>query len=271
MDVTLFYAALLLYLVGTIAYLLLLSVKGGPLDRMATAATLGGFVLHTLALLLPLYASGRPPLTNPHDALSFFGWVTVLVYLGLEFRFHRKTIGAFVLPIVLLATAAAAILPKGAVALRPALESTWTWIHVTLVLLGTATFALTCGVGVMYLVQEKQLKSKSLGAMYYRLPSLEFLDMLSHRSLLVGFPLLTVGLITGFIQAQSAWGRFLAWDPTQILALVTWVIYAGLLQARITAGWRGRKAAILSIIGFCAVLGAFLGASLVVGGPHAIN
>lgn len=269
MDVTLFYAALALYLAGTIAYLLLLSVKGGPLTRIATAATLGGFVLHTLALLLRLYGAGRPPLA--YEALSFFAWITVLVYLGLEFRFQRKAIGAFVLPIVLCATAAAAILPKGAAALRPALESTWIWIHVTLVLLGNSAFALTCGVGVMYLLQEKQLKSKSLGAMYYRLPSLEFLDMLSHRSLLVGFPLLTAGLITGSIQAQSAWGRFLTWDPTQILSLITWVIYAGLLQARITAGWRGRKAAILSIIGFCAVLGAFLGVSLVVGGLHGIN
>ncbi|MFQ5880848.1 MAG: c-type cytochrome biogenesis protein CcsB [Candidatus Methylomirabilales bacterium] len=271
MDVTFFYGALLLYVVGTIAYLLLLSIKGGPLSRIATAATLGGFGLHTVALLLRLYVAGRPPLSNPYEALSFFAWATVLVYLGLEFRFQRKAMGAFVLPIILLTTVAASVLPKGTGALAPVLKGTWIWIHVTLVLLGNAAFALTFGVGLMYLLQERQLKSKSLGAIYYRLPSLEFLDMLSHRTLLVGFPLLTAGLITGSIQAQYAWGRFLTWDPTQVLSLITWVIYAGLLQARMTAGWRGRKAAILSIIGFCAVLVTFLGVSFIVGGPHAFN
>jgi ABC-type transport system involved in cytochrome c biogenesis permease subunit len=121
----------------------------------------------------------------------------------------------------------------------------------------------------MYLLQERQLKSKSLGAIYYRLPSLEFLDLLGHRSLLIGFPLLTAGLIAGAIQAHHAWGRFLTWDPTQVLSLLAWVVYAGILQARLTAGWRGRKAAILSILGFCAVLLTFLGVSIMVGRLHA--
>ncbi|MFQ5989055.1 MAG: c-type cytochrome biogenesis protein CcsB [Candidatus Methylomirabilales bacterium] len=268
MDVTFFYGALLLYVVGTIAYLLLLSFKGGRLSRIATAATLGGFVLHTLALLLRLVAAGRLPPGNPYEALSFFAWATVLVYLGLEFQFQRKVIGAFVLPIVLLSTAAAASLPKGP-GLPSALASTGIWLHVTLVLLGNAALALTCGVGLMYLLQERQLKSKSLGAIYYRLPSLEFLDLLGHRSLLIGFPLLTAGLIAGAIQAHHAWGRFLTWDPTQVLSLLAWVVYAGILQARLTAGWRGRKAAILSILGFCAVLLTFLGVSVMVGRPHA--
>ncbi len=268
MDVTFFYGALFLYVVGTLAYLLLLSVKGGPLARLATAATVGGFMLHTVALLLRLVAAGRPPLSNTYEALSFFAWVTVLVYLGLEFRFQRKVMGAFVLPIVLLATAAAASLPKGP-GLPSALAGTGIWLHVTFVLLGNAALALTCGVGLMYLLQERQLKSKSLGAIYYRLPSLEFLDLLGHRSLLIGFPLLTAGLIAGAIQAHHAWGRFLTWDPTQVLSLLAWVVYAGILQARLTAGWRGRKAAILSILGFCAVLLTFLGVSVMVGRLHA--
>jgi ABC-type transport system involved in cytochrome c biogenesis permease subunit len=139
------------------------------------------------------------------------------------------------------------------------------------VLSGSAALALTCGVGLMYLLQERQLKSKSLGAMYYRLPSLDFLDGLGHRALLVGFPLLTAGLITGALQAQAAWGRVLTWDPTQLLSLVTWVIYGGLLQARLTAGWRGRKAALLSVLGFGAVLVTVLGVSVLVGRPHVFN
>ena len=270
MDVTFFYGALLLYVVGTVAYLLLLSVKGGPLARLATAATVGGFLLHTMALLFRLVAAGRPPPGNPFEALSFFAWATVLVYLGLEFRFRRKVMGAFVLPIVLLTTAAAASLPKGP-ALASALAGTGIWLHVTFVLLGNAALALTCGVGFMYLLQERQLKSKDLGPMYHRLPSLEFLDGLGHRALLVGFPLLTVGLVTGALQAQAARGYPLTWDPTQILSVLAWLIYAGLLQARLTAGWRGRRAAMLAVVSFCALLMSFVGVSVLVGSPHLGN
>ena len=270
MDVTFFYGALLLYVVGTVAYLLLLSVKGGPLARLATAATVGGFLLHTIALLSRFAAAGRPPPGNPFEALSLSAWVTVLVYLALEFRFRRKVMGAFVLPIVLLTTAAAASLPKGP-GLASALADTGIWLHVTFVLLGNAALALTCGVGFMYLLQERQLKSKDLGPMYHRLPSLEFLDGLGHRALLVGFPLLTVGLVTGALQAQAAWGYLLTWDPTQILSVLAWLIYAGLLQARLTAGWRGRRAALLAVVSFCALLVSFVGVSVVVGSPHLGN
>lgn len=271
MDVIFFYGALLLYVVGTLAYLLLLWIKGGPLSQVATAATVGGFAMHTAALLARLVTAGRPPLGNTYEILSFFAWATVLVYLILEVRFQRKIIGAFVLPIVLLTTLAAASVPKAPAGLSPSLQNAWIWVHVTFVVLGSAALALTCGVGLMYLLQERQLKSKSLGAMYYRLPSLDFLDGLGHRALLVGFPLLTAGLITGAIQAQAARGQILMWDPTQLLSLVTWVIYAALLQARLSAGWRGRKAALLAILGFGAVLATFLGVSVLLGRPHTFN
>ncbi len=271
MDVTFFYGALLLYLTATVAYLLLFSLKRGNLSRVATAATLGGLILHTLSLLLRLYSTGRPPLSNLSETLSFFAWATVLIYLILEFRVQRKTMGAFVLPIILLASVAASVTPRGTGELTPAIKSTWIWLHVVLVLLGNAAFALTFGVGLMYLLQERQLKTKSRWALSSRLPSLEFLDLLGYRTLIVGFPLLTAGLIAGAIQAQVAWGSFLTWDPTQILSLITWVIYAGLLQARIAAGWRGRKAAILSIIGFCGVLVTFLGINFMARGPHTFN
>ncbi|MEE9137283.1 MAG: cytochrome c biogenesis protein CcsA, partial [candidate division NC10 bacterium] len=104
-----------------------------------------------------------------------------------------------------------------------------------------------------------------------RLPSLEFLDGLGHRALLVGFPLLTIGLVTGALQAQAAWGRVLTWDPTLVLSLLAWVMYAGLLQARLTGGWRGRKAALLAVVSFCALLVTFVGVSVLVGRPHLGN
>jgi cytochrome c-type biogenesis protein CcsB len=267
MDITLFYGALAFYVVGTLAYLLLLAVKGGALPRVATATTGAGFILHTGALLVGVVTAGRPPPRNSYETLSLFAWITVLVYLALERRFQRKIMGAFVLPIVLLATVAAATLPKGA-ALHSPLAHTGIWLHVTLVLLGNAALAFACGVGLMYLLQERQLKSKSLGPMYYRLPSLDFLDGLGHRALLVGFPLLTVGLVLGALEAQAAWGRLVSWDPTTILSVLIWVMYAGLLQARLAGGWRGRKAALLAVVGFGVLLVTFVGVSVLLGQPH---
>ena len=269
MDVFFFYAALLLYAVAMLAYFCPLATKGGLVSRLATLLTLLGFGAHTVAFLLHLYEVGHPPLSSLRESLSAFAWIIVLIYLFLEFRYKNKIIGSFVLPIVLLALIAATALPKRIGELGPTLRSIWVYIHVILVLLGNAAFALASSTALMYLIQERQLKSKKPGAFYYRLPSLELLDRLSYRFLSVGFPLLTLGLITGAIWAGYAWGSYWQWDPKQTWSLITWVIYAVLLQARVSSGWGGRKAAILSIVGFFSVLFGFLGVNLLLTGLHA--
>ncbi len=120
----------------------------------------------------------------------------------------------------------------------------------------------------MYLVQEHQLKSKRIGAITQRLPSLQVLDDLNYQSLTYGFPLLTLGIITGAIWAEYAWGRYWNWDPKETWSLITWLLYAALLHQRLTVGWRGRKAAIMAIAGFFAVLFTFLGVNLLLPGLH---
>ena len=120
----------------------------------------------------------------------------------------------------------------------------------------------------MYLIQERQLKAKKIGAITQRLPSLNVLDDLSYQSLTYGFPLLTLGIITGAIWAEYAWGRYWNWDPKETWSLITWLLYAALLHQRLTVGWRGRKAAIMAIVGFLAVLFTFLGVNLILPGLH---
>jgi cytochrome c-type biogenesis protein CcsB len=137
--------------------------------------------------------------------------------------------------------------------------------------LGNAIFTLTFCCSVMYLIQEHQLKSKKMGAITQRLPSLKVLDDLSYQSLTFGFPLLTLGIITGAIWADYAWGRYWNWDPKETWSLITWLLYAALLHQRLTVGWRGRKAAIMAIIGFMAVLFTFLGVNLLLPGLHAYS
>ena len=113
------------------------------------------------------------------------------------------------------------------------------------------------------LIQERQLKTKRLGAWFHRLPNLDVLDELNYRCLTIGFPLLTVGIITGAVWAQQAWGTYWSWDPKETWSLITWLLYAGLLHGRLTVGWRGRRAAIWALIGFGSVLFTFLGVNYV--------
>lgn len=122
--------------------------------------------------------------------------------------------------------------------------------------------------GVLYLLQERLIKSKSFGRLSRMLPSLQVLDEVNYRALTVGFPLLTAGIITGSIWANCAWGSYWSWDPKETWSLITWLLYAALLHQRLTVGWRGRRAAVMAMVGFGAVLFTFLGVNLLIGGLH---
>lgn len=140
--------------------------------------------------------------------------------------------------------------------------------HIITVFIGEAAFALACGAGLLYLIQEHAIKTKNHGFFFKRLPSLDLIDTTGYACIAVGFTTLTMGLIIGFVYAKSVWGRFWSWDPKEIWSVVTWLVYAALLHERLTVGWRGRRAAIMSIIGFAAVLFTFLGVNFLLGGHH---
>jgi cytochrome c-type biogenesis protein CcsB len=122
-----------------------------------------------------------------------------------------------------------------------------------------AAFTIAFGVAVIYLIQRRFLKTKHLGGLFRMLPPLETLDEISYRCLAVGFPLLTVAIISGAIWSEKALGSYWSWDPKQTWSLITWLIYAALLHGRLTIGWRGKRAALLSIIGFMVLLLTFFG------------
>jgi cytochrome c-type biogenesis protein CcsB len=147
--------------------------------------------------------------------------------------------------------------------LNPALQSFWLPVHVILLFLGDGAFALAAAAAVMYLIQERQLKRKRLSGWFHRLPNLDLLDELNYRCLTIGFPLLTVGIITGSLWAQQAWGTYWSWDPKETWSLITWLLYAALLHGRLTVGWRGRRAAVWALVGFASVLFTFLGVNYV--------
>jgi cytochrome c-type biogenesis protein CcsB len=268
MNVQFFKLASLLYSLGTLAYLLYILFLKEPLSRLASVFISIGFAAHSLALVARYVEAGYTPVTNLHESLSFFAWMIIGVLLIARVKYKIKVLGAFLAPIGLTLMLFALALPKEIVPLAPVLKSFWHPFHVLFAFLGNASFSVTFCCGIMYLIQEHQLKAKKVGAITQRLPSLKLLDDLSYQSLTFGFPLLTLGIITGAIWAEYAWGRYWAWDPKETWSLITWFLYAALLHQRLTVGWRGRKAAIMAIFGFSAVLFTFLGVNLLLKGLH---
>jgi len=271
MNVYFFNFASLLYLLGTVAYLIYTILLKESLSRLAAALVSVGFAAHTLALFMRYLEAGYTPVTNLYESLSFFAWMIVGVLLIVNLKYRVKVLGSLLTPIALILMIFAFALPKEIVPLAPVLKSFWHPFHVVFAFLGNAIFTLTFCCGVMYLIQEHQLKSKRLGAIAKRLPPLKVLDDLNYQSLTFGFPLLTLGIITGAIWAEYAWGRYWGWDPKETWSLITWFLYAALLHQRLTVGWRGRKAAIMAIVGFLAVLFTFLGVNLILPGLHSYS
>jgi cytochrome c-type biogenesis protein CcsB len=173
-----------------------------------------------------------------------------------------------VAPLAFSLTVAALAFGAGPRPLPPHLQSVWLSVHVTLAFLGNAVLALASAVSIVYLVHERELKVKRVGRFWKRLPSLETLDQLNYRALLWGFLLLTLGIVTGALWGKQSWGRFWSWDEREIFSLVTWFLYAGLLEARMVAGLRGRRAATVTIVGFAAVLVSFMVAHSVMPGAR---
>ncbi|PYM19906.1 MAG: c-type cytochrome biogenesis protein CcsB [Candidatus Rokuibacteriota bacterium] len=233
--------------------------------RLSVLATLAAWAVHTVALIVRAVELGAPPLGSLLDAISVAVWVIVLVEVMIEQRSGLRVLSAFVLPIVvLLSLKTTTSRPAN---LAPVLASAWIWIHIALAMVGFAAFVFNFVGAIMYLLQERQLKGKRPGAFYYRLPALETLDRLTFRTLALGFPFLTVGLLLGAIWARTAWGSALTFDPLAFFSLVAWIIYAGTLAGRAAAGWHGRRAAYFAIVGFAALV-LTLGAGLFLPGRH---
>lgn len=209
---------------------------------------------------------GRAPLTNLYESLVFFAWTIGFIYLLLELRYKNAVIGAFVTPTAFLALAYASLSPNISdhiQPLLPALQSNWLIAHVTTCFFGYAAFAIAFGTSLMYLIRSKNPEKKD--GIIGHFPKLEILDELTHRMVLFGFLFLTVGIITGSVWANSAWGSYWQWDPKETWSLITWLVYATLLHARLMRGWEGRQIAYLSIVGFAAVMFTYFGVNLLPG------
>jgi len=216
-----------------------------------------GFVSHTLFLVQLGLVRRHFPITSLSESLCFLAWCVTLTFIAAYFRYRINVLGAFVLPFVSCLMVFSELVWEENQAIPPLLRSRWLFLHSSVAFLAYAAFFLTFVSGILYLIQEKELKSKKFRFFYFRLPSLQVCDELLRRSLFVGFTLMSLTIVTGAFWAQQAWGRYWSWDPKETASLITWAIYFLLVNYRLSAGWRGRRAAYISIVGFASALFTF--------------
>lgn len=262
---------MLLYFVGGLLYLMAPVFAQPRCNRWARGLLLGGWLLHTLSLTWRWIESyqigiGHAPLSNFYESLIFFSWSLVaVIFFGFR-RQARDYLGA------LTATAACLLLAYASfgghsmdiMPLVPALKSNWLVIHVITCFLGYAAFTLAFGAALLYLFQQRQPVAGGAPPRF----EIKELDQLIYRATLVGFFLLTLGILTGAVWAESAWGSYWSWDPKETWALIVWLNYAAWLHMRLMKGLRGTVAAWWALVGLAVTTFAFLGVNMFLSGLH---
>ncbi len=262
--------ATLCYLIGAAGYFIYLLKEREVLPRIAWTFLLAGALFHGAALVMHAVVAGHFPLTSIREAISVFAWIFVVTYLVIQEKLQLRILGSFVSPLAVIFMISSRLLPTRAILANRAFKSGWLIAHVTSIFLANALFAVLFSLGIMYLLQERGIKKKNFGLLYERLPSLERLDSIARVCLMSGFPLMTAGLITGFVYASMIWRSPWNWDPKEVMSVVTWLIYAVLVHERLAVGWRGRRAAWLAILGFSAIVLTFVLTSLLFAGHHSV-
>jgi len=267
-EFTLLRLATFLYLAATIAALASLVARRELPRQIMPGLLLVGLLTHAASIALHSVHAGHLAVTTLAEALSFLALLMVALFLVLQLRRPLLALGAVVSPLAFGMALGADVIYQGARPLPLALQSVWLPVHVGLAILGDAIFALASSASLLYLVQERRLKAHRGGRMLRGLPSLETLDRLNYTLLVWGLVLLTLGIVTGIVWAHSAWGTPWSSDPKLMFSLATWGIYVILLQGRMSAGWRGRWAAQLTIAGFAVIVLSLVGINVLELGNH---
>src|SRR5712691_10228879 len=258
---------LTLYTLALVAYAWHFSQRDAAVGRSATTLLVAAALAHTFVIGMQTMEAGDVPVGGATSAISTFVWLLTLAYLYTEMTTDERAMGAFILPLLV----GLQLIP----ALKPSLEDTAAvlqgplfQLHVSSLLFAYASFALACVIGITYVLLFKEIKAKHLGFFYARLPSLQVLDRMNQRAIVIGWIFLTVGMIVGGVWATQARGGYAAGDPRVqamslqdpkiFVALVCWFVYSFELFAARRIGWGGRRAAYLSALGFVIVLFNFV-------------
>ena len=257
---------LVFYIAAGVAYAVHFAGRNATAGRAATTLLLAGALVHTFVIGMQTMEVRHVPIANPSRAIASFVWLLTLAYLYTELTTDERSMGIFILPIVI-ALQSLTVLYPGVERPDPLLDSAWFWVHISSLLFAYASFALAGVLGLTYVLQFKEIKKKHLGFFYTRLPSLQVLDVMNSRAVTVGWTFMTAGVIVGIIWATQARAAapynpraqaFSLDDPKILVAVLIWIFYSFAVIARGTMGWHGRRAAWLSALGFAIVLLNFL-------------
>ena len=269
-----------LYVLATVVYFVELFSRNEFVGKVATSMVWSATVMGTVGLLVRWRESylishdvGHIPVSNLYEVFILFAIITALIYLYYEMRYQTRSLGGFVLLII---SASVAFLlwyhfEKGAHQIQPlvpALQSYWMKIHVPANFVGYGAFALAAMIGIAYLIKDHGEQRNPQGFAATRLPSLDMMDDVMHKSIALGFAFFTIATVLGAMWAAEAWGGYWSWDPKETWALIVWLNYAAWLHMRLTKGWRGRPLAWWAVIGLFVTTFAFLGVNMFLSGLH---
>lgn len=251
---------------------------GPRAGKLAMVLTAVGFLLQVTEIVARGVAVDRLPWGNLCEFMVVVTCGAVGVFLAVALRYQARFAGLFVLIPVLVGLGLAStvlFIPAGAIS--PALHSYWIAIHVTAATVATSVFIMGAVGAVMYLLADRYSRLTAAGrdpglaGIARRLPGTDVLDRLSYRMVVFGFPIWTFTVIAGAIWADQAWGHYWSWDPTETWSFITWIAYAGYLHSRVTAGWRGRRAAYIQVLAFTALLVNLFVINIYVNGMHSYS
>lgn len=245
------------YAVGLLYALVAVTRTSDWFNRVALHAAYLGMVFHFVALMEGVFLSGHIAAASVHNSESVLAFLVMVAFLLVYAVYKTTSPGVVVFPLVFLLTFVAATGEQPFLQLSPGVRSGWLFAHIVLIFAGYASLILSFIASLLYLLQERSLKSKKAGGMFSRLPALQVIDEIGFRSLLLGFPFMTLGLLTGTVVAQFTYGRVDLFDPKILLSVLMWAVYLLLLYTRWNAGWRGRRAAYLAAGAFAAAVVAW--------------
>jgi ABC-type transport system involved in cytochrome c biogenesis permease subunit len=270
---------LALYTAAGVVYAMHFARRQTSVGRAATTVLLFAALVHTFLIGMQTMEVRHVPFANASSAISTFVWMLTLSYLYLELSTDERSMGVFILPIVVALQIIPTVNP-GIENRSPVLDSPWFWVHIASLLFAYASFALAGVLGLTYMLQFKEIKKKHLGYLYTRLPSLQILDIMNSRAVMIGWAFLTAGVVVGVIWATQAREvlpndpniRAMSLNDPKILgAVLTWALYSFAVFARQRLGWTGRRAAWLSAIGFAIILLNFVPVSYFVTTSHTFD
>lgn len=272
------------YLLASLLYIALLVFDFRQISRIASFVTIAAFIAQTGGIIIRWIETyklgyGHAPLSNMYESLIFFSWSIAICYLWLEKKQKLQNIGPFVVPLAFAGIAYASFAPEvdpGIKPLIPALQSNWLLVHVIACFIGYAAFSVAFGLGIMYLINNRQYERGNTqtvddGSQAIQLPNLKLIGDLINKSIVFGYIWLSAGIITGAIWANSAWGTYWSWDPKETWSLITWFIYATAIHVRFARGWSGRRIAWLSVAGFLCIIFTYYGVNYLLPSIHGYN